>query len=111
VGETAKKTLVGALVAWLLTRALRRLVAIALLAGLLGGGLAIAERHGVDVGGVGRVIGCERRAVVRAAKQLRSAALTSASPIGARRQLHALRRLGHCPLHSAPAHRRERPRP
>jgi hypothetical protein len=106
VGETAKKTLVAALLAWLLARVLRRLVGVALLAALLAGGLAVAERRGVDVGGVGRAMRCETRAIVRAAQQLRDGASSSSQTAIERRQ-RALRHLGDC--HVQPQRRAPRP--
>jgi hypothetical protein len=96
VGETAKKTLVAALLAWLLARVLRRLIAVALLAALLGGGAAVAAR-GVDVGGVRRVVRCETRAIASVAKQLRDARSSSSQGVG-RREPRALGRLGRCQL-------------
>lgn len=101
MGETAKKTLVAALLAWLLARVLRRLIGVALLAALLGGGAAVAER-GVDVGGVRRVVHCETRAIARVAKQLRDARSSGSQGVG-RRELRALRRLGRCRPQPAPA--------
>jgi hypothetical protein len=110
VGESAKKTLLAALLAWLLARVLRRLIAVALLAtALLAGALAIAKPQ-VDLSGVARIMRCETHAIVRTAKQLRDGASTSGSQPAGQRQLHALRRLGHCHPRS-PAHRRELPRP
>jgi hypothetical protein len=99
VGETAKKTLVAAVPAWLLTRALRRLVGFALIAAVAGGGLTIADRRGVDadIDRVRGVVRCEMRAITRAAKQLRDGAKGS-SPNSRRRTRRAVRGLGQCHL-------------
>jgi hypothetical protein len=107
VGETTTKTLVPAVLAWLLARVLRRVIGAALLAG----GLAFVDRRGVDVGDVGRVLRCETHAITRAAKQLRDIASSSA-PSSTQRQRRALRRLAACRPETAPAkHARERQRP
>ena len=95
MGATAHKTLLAAVAAWLLTRALRRLVGVALLAAVLAAGATIAGRHGIDSDGVRRVVKCETGAITRVAKQLRDAG-SSSSPSAGRRQLRALRRLGEC---------------
>jgi hypothetical protein len=97
VGETAKKTLFAAVLAWLLTRALRRLVGVALLAAVAAGGLTIAARHGVNIDRVRGVMRCETHAIARAAKQLHDGARGS-SPSSSRRTRRALRGLGRCPL-------------
>jgi hypothetical protein len=110
VGETAKKTLLAALVAWVLARKLRRLVGVALLAAILTAGITIAGRHGIDIGGVRRVVQCETRAIARVAKQLHDSG-SSSSPSAARRQRRALRRLGDCAAHGpSRAPRHDRPR-
>jgi hypothetical protein len=106
VGETAKKTLATALLAWLVARVLRRLLGIALLAVLLAGGRAVAERDGVDAGGHGRAVRCETRAIVRAPQQLRDSA-SSSSPTVIERRQRPLRRLGDC--HVQPQRRAPRP--
>ena len=106
MGESAKKTVVAALLSWLLARVLRRLVSVAVLAALLAGGLAVAERRGVDVGGVGRALRCDTRAIVRAAQQLSDGASSSSQTAMKRRQ-HALRHLGDCRLQP----QRRAPRP
>lgn len=91
MGGIAKKTLLAAIVAWLLTRALRRVLGLMLLATLLAGALTIAERHGDGVDDARRVVRCETRAVARAVEQLRHAALSS-SPSSSARPLRGHRR-------------------
>ena len=98
--ETAKKTVLAALLAWLLTRVLRRLLGVALIAAVLAGAVTVASRNGVDVDGARRVVQCEARAIVRAAKQLRDAG-SSDSPAGAQRQRRALRGIGRCDRQTA----------
>jgi hypothetical protein len=106
VGETAKKTLAAALLAWLVARVLRRLLGVALLAVAAAGGLAVAERDGVDAGGDGRAVRCETRAIVRAAQQLRDSA-SSSSPTVIERRQRAPQHLGDC--HVQPQRRAPRP--
>jgi len=107
VRRTANRTLVAAVIAWLAARVLRRLIAVALLAALLGAGVVIADRRGVDVGGVRRVVHCETRAVRGLAKQLRDARSES-SPSAGRRPLRAPRRLGQCAVKQPSAPTRPR---
>lgn len=83
MGASAKKTLLAALAAWLLTRALRRVVGVALLAAILAAAATIAGRHGVDSDGVRRVMKCETRAITGFAKQLRDAGASSSPSAGA----------------------------
>ena len=104
---TAKRTLVAAALAWLAARVLRRLIAVALLAALLGAGVVIADRHGIDISGVRRVVHCETRAVRGLAKQLRDARSES-SPSAGRRPLRAPRRLGQCAVKQPSAPTRPR---
>jgi len=102
MGATAKKTRLAAVAAWLLTRALRRLLGVALLAAVLAAGATIAGRHGADSDGVRRVVKCETCAITRFAKHLRDAG-SSSSPSAGRRQLRALRRPGECDRQMRPA--------
>ncbi len=90
-----KKTLVAVFVTWLLTRALRRLIGVAMIAAVLTTGLIVADRHGLDVSGVRRVVRCETRAVHDIAKQLGPSS-SSSSPDAGRRQLRALHCVGEC---------------
>jgi hypothetical protein len=107
VGESAKKTLVAALLAWLLARVLGRLIAVAILAALLAGGLALAQHRGVDVGAVGRIMHCQTRAIV---KQLRDTPSRSSPTAIARPQRAS--RLDDCHPQPAPAApQRRSPRP
>jgi hypothetical protein len=109
VGDSAKKTLLAVIAAWLLARLLRRLVGVALLAAVVAAGVMIAGRHGVDVGTVRRVVQCQTRAIARGAKQLRASSSSSQSARPG--QLRALRRLRDCDLHRrAGAPRHDRPR-
>jgi hypothetical protein len=111
VGETAKKTVLAALLVWLLTRVLQRLVGVALIAAVLAGALTVASGHGVDAGRAGRVVQCEARAIARAAKQLRNAS-SNDSPAAAQRQLQTLRRVGRCDRQKARSSaQRDRNRP
>lgn len=106
MGETTKKTLIAVLLTWLLTRALRRLIGVAMIAGVLTTGFVVAGRHGLDVSGVRRVVRCETRAVGDVAKEV-GRSRSSSSPSSGRRQLRALRRVGACAHSPVPgtAHR------
>ena len=97
---TAKNTLLAAIVAWLLTRALRRILGVAMLAAIAAAALTVANPGGVDVDRVRGAIGCDTRAIARAAKQLRDSA-SSSSPSSHRRMRRAVRELGQC--HRQPA--------
>ena len=105
MGETTKKRLIAVFVTWLLTRALRRLIAVAMIAAVLATGLVVADRHGLDVSGVRRVVHCETRALRDVAKQL-SSATSSSTPDADRRQLRALRRVSACVHEPAPGRSR-----
>jgi len=96
VGELANKTLLATLLAWLLTRALRRLAGVAVLIGAV----TIAGRHGIDAGRGGRVVQCEARALGRAAEQLRDDRAGD-SLTAAERRLRALRGIVRCDPHPA----------
>ena len=100
--DVAKKTLLAAIVAWLVTRAVRRVLGLVGLATVLAGALTIAERHGVDVDDARRVVRCETRAIARAVAHLRHAGLSS-SPSSTARPLHGH---GRCHLASMPTARR-----
>lgn len=100
--DVAKKTLLAAVVAWLLTRALRRVLGLMLVATVLAGALTIAERHRVDVDDARRVVRCQTRAIVRAVADLRHAA-SSSSPSSTARPPHGY---GRCQLASMPTARR-----
>lgn len=103
--DIAKKTLLAAIVAWFVTRALRRVLGLVLLATVLAGALTIAERHGVDVDDARRVVRCQTRAIARAVEHLRHAA-SSSSPSSTARPL---RGHGRCHLAStSTASRRDR---
>ncbi len=93
--KTTKRTLIAVLLTWLVTRALRRLIGVAMIGAVLTTGLVVAGRHGLDVSGVGRVVHCETRALGDIAKQARRSS-SSSSPSSGRRQLRALRRVGAC---------------
>ena len=111
MGETTKKTLIAVFVTWLLTRALRHLIAGAMIAAVLAGALTVASGHGVDAGRGGRVVQCEARAIARAAKQLRNAS-SNDSPATAQRQRQTLRRVGRCERQKARSSaQRDRNRP
>ena len=102
---TVAQALLVMLVAWLLFRGLRRLAGVALLAALLAGAVAIADRHGVAIDDVRRVARCETRAIKHAAGALWSAASSSSSSGSsstARRPLDAVRAIGRCDLQPAP---------
>jgi len=101
VGETTKKTLVAVFVTWLLTRALRHLIGVAMIAAVLETGLVAADRHGLAVSGVRRVVRCETRAVRDVAKQLGPSS-SSSSPDAGRRQVRALRGVGECARNRTP---------
>jgi len=105
VGATAKKTLLVAVAAWLVTRALRRVVGVAMLAAIAAGALTVANRHGVDVNRVRGIIGCDTRAIARVAQQLGDSA-SSSSPGSERRMRRAVRELGHCQRQGASSTRR-----
>ena len=98
---TTKKTLAAVLLTWLVTRALRRLIGVAIIGAVLTTGLVVAGRHGLDVSGVGRVVHCETRALGDVAKQMRRSS-SSSSPSSGRRELRALRRVGACARRPAP---------
>lgn len=98
---TIIQTLLALLGAWLVFRGLRGLAGVALMAALLVGAVAIADRHGVAVDDVGRVARCETRAIKHAARELWSAASSSSSSTAAR-PLDALRAIGRCDLQPAP---------
>ena len=106
MGETTKKTLIAVFVTWLVTRALRRLIGVAMITAVLTTGLVVAGRHGLDVSGVRRVVHCETRALGDVAKQMRRSS-SSSSPSSGQRQLRALRGVGACAHRPVPrtAHR------
>jgi hypothetical protein len=88
---TAKKTIVAAVLVWLATRVLRRVVGVALLAVLIAGAAGLAQRHGVHVGGAGR---CEVSALVDVVRQLPDAIARNSS--STHPTLPVLRRLTRC---------------
>jgi hypothetical protein len=94
LGSVAKQTLVAAVLAWLATRVLRRLVGVALLAALITGAGVLAERRGMQVRGVDRVSRCEVSALVEVARQLPDAISRGSSR--AHRPLPARGRLVRC---------------
>ena len=99
--STIAQTLLALLGAWLVFRGLRRLAGVALMAALLAGAVAIADRHGVAIDDVRRVARCETRAIKHAAGELWSAASSSSSST-AQRPLDAVRAIGRCDLQPAP---------
>jgi hypothetical protein len=98
---TVAEALLALLAAWLVFRGLRRLAGVALIAALLAGAVAIADRHGVALDDARRVARCETRAINHAAGALWSAASSSSSPTAAR-PLDGVRAIGRCDLQPAP---------
>jgi hypothetical protein len=107
VKATMLETVLALLAAGLAYRGLRRLAGVALLAALLTGGVAIADRHGVDVDDLRRVVLCETQAIARAATRLHDPASSSSRHDSARTR-GALLRVGGCHPQSAAATARQR---
>jgi hypothetical protein len=100
--SVAKQTILAAVLGWLATRVLRRVVGIALLVALIAGAAGIAGRHDLeDVRGVGRVTRCDLAALLSVARQLPDAVSRGSS--SADRTRPALRRPARCHAFRAPA--------
>jgi hypothetical protein len=94
VRSVAKQTVLAAFLAWIAARVLRRVLGVAVLGALIAGAAGLVERHGVHVGGAGRVPRCDVSALMQAVGQLTDAIARGSS--STHPALAALRRLARC---------------